>query len=383
MQKGSKEWKMSINSQRPVILIVDDTPENIQVMANILSKEGYHISPALSGHEALERIKMFSPDLVLLDLIMPGMSGFEVLETMRQQYSSTPVIIVTTETNPDVAAECMKKGAIDYLTKPIDTLRTITVVKNALKARYLERMSMQSSRANVKAEYEIVRDFIAVDPQSKNTVMEAQTMSCRETTILITGASGTGKTLLARLISRIRGGGETFDCAARTDFQSFLNSEPGWATVLENADILSSQEHMLLQNYMNEKSKLILTVNGNIDESLTTEGFWSNLYFNQACAHLHLPPLPARGEDILPLFDYFLTKAAEERGIDKPAYPVEALVTLKSFDFPDNVTDLRSIAYRSIGQVRDGKIPVEYFRNLSAESQQPCLPSSFSLFQRN
>ena len=97
---------MSINSQRPVILIVDDTPENIQVMANILSKEGYHISPALSGHEALERIKMFSPDLVLLDLIMPGMSGFEVLETMRQQYSSTPVIIVTTETNPDVAAEC-------------------------------------------------------------------------------------------------------------------------------------------------------------------------------------------------------------------------------------------------------------------------------------
>lgn len=373
---------MNSNSNRPFILVVDDTPENIQVMANILSKEGYQIAPALNGTEALERVKMFSPDLVLLDLIMPGMSGFEVLETMRKEFESIPVVVVTTETNPDVAAECMKKGAIDYLTKPIDTLRTLTVVQNALKTKYLERMSFHKNPPATKSDFQIIHEYIAVDAQTSNTVMEAQNAAAQNINILITGIAGTGKTLLAKLISRIRGGGVIFDCAARNDFQEFFNTSPGWATVIENADILPAPDKLLLQNYIENESKMILTVNGNIDEALAQEGFWSNLYFNQPCCHLHLPPLTARGDDILPLFDFFLKCAAQERGIEKPKFSIEVIITLKSFAFPDNVTDLRCIAYNSIEHIKNGELPVQYFRDLAANYRQPRQEQLLGIFQQ-
>lgn len=122
---------------KPIILIVDDVPKNLQVLGNILNKNGYKISAALNGEQALKIIDKAKPDLILLDIMMPGMSGFDVIKKIKSidEIKEIPVIFLTAKTEKEDVIQGIELGAVDYLTKPFNSTELLARVKNHLELK--------------------------------------------------------------------------------------------------------------------------------------------------------------------------------------------------------------------------------------------------------
>jgi len=123
--------------RKPIILMVDDVPKNLQVLGNILNKEGYKISAALNGEQALKILENAKPDLILLDVMMPGMSGFDVIKKIRENENlvETPVIFLTAKTEKDDVIHGIELGAVDYVTKPFNSTELLARVKNHIELK--------------------------------------------------------------------------------------------------------------------------------------------------------------------------------------------------------------------------------------------------------
>jgi PleD family two-component response regulator len=122
---------------KPIILIVDDVPKNLQVLGNILNKAGYKISAALNGEQALKIISKAKPDLILLDIMMPGLSGFDVIKELKSNEETVeiPVIFLTAKTEKDDVIQGIELGAVDYLTKPFNSTELLARVKNHVELK--------------------------------------------------------------------------------------------------------------------------------------------------------------------------------------------------------------------------------------------------------
>src|SRR6056297_2566272 len=123
--------------KKPIILMVDDVPKNLQVLGNILSKEGYKISAALNGEQALKILQKAKPDLILLDIMMPGLSGYDVLEKIRadETVRDIPVIFLTAKTEKEDIIQGIEMGAMDYVTKPFNSTELLARVNNHIELK--------------------------------------------------------------------------------------------------------------------------------------------------------------------------------------------------------------------------------------------------------
>ena len=363
----------------PTILVIDDDTSLRRVLEYNLQEEGYAVLTAADGTAGMALFAEAQPELVITDLKMPGMSGFEVLAAVKAQSAETPVIVITAFGAVETAVEAMKGGAYDYITKPFNRDELKLLVRNALKLRGL---SQENRRLKEElAEQTDFRHIVGISRVMEQVFVVVRKVADTEATVLLTGESGTGKELVARSI-HLQSGRRTapfvaINCAAiprdlleselfghvrgaftgavrdRTGrFQAagggtlFLDEVGELPLDLQPKLLRALQEREVMPVGGTSPQKLdvrvIAATNADLDEAIADGTFREDLYYRLAVIPLHLPPLRERREDIPVLVRHF---AAKHGGKDI-IFPPEVLEILAGYHWPGNVRELENTVER-------------------------------------
>jgi len=362
------------------ICLVDDEPSILNTLSSILEDEGYQVSLAKSGVEALKLIRAEPPDLIMLDIWMPEMDGLETLKQMRQQYPNLMVIMMSGHGSVETAVKATKLGAYDYLEKPLDLEKVTILVRNALHQRNLEEENL-NLRIQVERHSELVGDSPAMEKLRQEIAAAAPTHS----RVLISGENGTGKELVARAIHhqspRHRRPFIEVNCAAipetlietelfgheRGAFTGALSQKRGkfdladggtlfldevgdmsLATQAKVLRVLQEQQFTRVggSKLVKVNVRIIAASNKNLQKEMENGRFRDDLFYRLNVLPIDVPPLRERGEDIHSLTHYFLRLHADEQGLKHKEITKGALEMLKRHDWPGNIRELRNIVER-------------------------------------
>ncbi|HDZ23725.1 MAG TPA: sigma-54-dependent Fis family transcriptional regulator [Desulfobacteraceae bacterium] len=374
------------------ILIVGDEPDMRTALIHALDGAGYSVETASSGFEALEKFKKDKFSLVITDVNMSEMSGFEVLEEIKRMSSEVPVALITANGTVDNAVEAMKKGAADYILKPFSDETIQLAVRKAIKNRNgRAKISFQNgySRKNQKS-----RRIITQDPKLLNILKLAENVAQSNATILIQGESGTGKEMVASYIhhhsSQKDGPYVAVNCASLPDglaeselfghekgsFTGALNRKIGKFELANHGTIVLdeiSEMPMPIQAKLLRalQERIIDRVGGsrpvpidvriiaisNIDLKKAVKGgkFREDLYYRLNVIPITIPPLRKRRDDILLLTDHFLKKYGSSNGTRVKKMSDSAISTLLNLEWRGNVRELENTVQRAI-LLSDGEV---------------------------
>ena len=374
------------------ILIVDDEKNIRRTVRMVLEGEGYTVDEASSGEEALARLPDIGPDVILLDVQLPGISGHEVLESLRKtrgqedegsrtQPEPVAIMISGHGTLAD-AVRATKAGAYDFLEKPLDRERLMVTLRNAL-----ERRAMVREVAGLRALAEGRFEMVGQSPVMAALYAQIAKVAPTRTRVLITGESGTGKELIARAIHREsplrdrpfikvncaaippelieselfgheRG---AFTGAAARKKGLFELADGGTIFLDEFGDMrLSAQAKVLrvlqsgeLSRVGSESSlkvdvRVLAATNRDLQAAVAAGGFREDLYFRLAVVPLRAPLLRDRALDIPLLCKSFVTQIARENGLHEKNISPEAIEILSGYAWPGNVRELRNVIERLI-----------------------------------
>ncbi len=366
------------------ILVVDDEESMCNFMEIMLKKEGYKVDTALSGEDAVERIAANTPDLVISDIMMPEMSGIELLTEVKKRRSDLHFVVMTAFASVDSAVDALKRGADDYITKPfkVDEIKHVirNILENAeirrenkmLKGKLSERSSLDNFIGNsecvVKLK-ELVRQIAASD-----------------SAVLILGESGTGKDLIARAVhthsSRSEQPFVAINCGAipellleselfghkKGSFTGAIKDKEGMFQVADGGilfldeignltpalqvkllRVLESNEFTPVGSTSPVKVdvRLVAATNANLEEDVRANRFRADLFYRLNVLPINLPALAERREDIPILADHFLQHmAARHDGATKTLSP-EALKLISEAEWPGNVRELENTLTRA------------------------------------
>ena len=362
------------------ILVVDDELGIRALLSEILSDEGHAVELAENAAKARQMREQCKPDLVLLDVILPGTDGLAVLETLRTESRMTPVIMLTGTKSVKTAVDAMKLGAADYLSKPFDVEELRIVVDRALSSQALER-EVKQLRAQVVQRYAF-HNLIGKSQGMQEIYAKIEQVADSRTTVLITGESGTGKELVAKALHYNSGRRErpfiALNCAAlpETLIESELfGHEKGSFTdatarrvgqfelantgtlFLDEIGDLSAMTQAKLLRVLQEREftriggvqsikvdvRIVAATNRNLEEMVRKGQFREDLYYRINVISLFLPPLRERGEDIPLLAKHFLAKRVEEEKRPHIEFGKEALEVLTRYPWPGNVREMENI----------------------------------------
>jgi two-component system nitrogen regulation response regulator GlnG len=374
----------SLTSQSPSqsirVLIADDDSAIRLVLRHRLEAAGYQVEETADGESALKALASGRFDVALVDIILPGMDGLEVLSRVRSNHLSTAIIVITAASTMTNAVEAMKRGAHDYLTKPFANLDLVTTaVAQAATA------SGNSAVSEIKVDFG-GGEIIGRSPAMQEVYKLIGRVVDNDATVLIQGESGTGKELVARAIhSRSHRGREPFiavNCAAIP--QGLLESEifghergsftgaterragkfeqAGAGTIFldEIGDMPLDLQPKLLRALQEREfhriggaetqrlqARVIAASNQNLELAVAQRRFREDLYFRLQVVPIFLPPLRERREDIPELTDYFIGKAAREMGTSVSSVSSEARALLFNHNWPGNVRELENCVMRA------------------------------------
>ena len=367
------------------ILVVDDDESLRRVMQMQLEEAGYEVLVACQGVDGLNLIADITPDLVITDLKMPGISGLDLLRKLRQAYPETTVIMITAFGTVSTAVEAMKAGAYDYITKPVDYEQFILVVNRAMERGQL-MAEVNTLRANLDQKY----GFESIVGRSKALlrVLEmASRVARRDSTVLIAGDTGTGKELLARAIHQNSARKDqafvTINCGAipkdlleselfghtKGSFTGAMAPKRGKVEAADGGTLfldevgelpleLQVKLLRLIQNGEIEKVGATGTTNVNVRtiaathrnlQALIDDGaFREDLYYRLAVIPLTLPPLRERIDDIPELVQYLFLKAKQKHNLPQLRLPSSLLPHFSGYGWPGNVRELENVIERLV-----------------------------------
>jgi len=364
------------------VLVVDDEESIRKSLRGVLKDEGYDVLLAEDGPQALKIVEDESPELVLLDIWMPKMDGMEVLEKLREAHPTLPVIMISGHGTIETAVKATKRGAYDFLEKPLSAEKVILAVVHALKERDLLEENV-SLRQRVEAKYVLIGE----SPAMKELKLQIDRVAPTNSWVLITGEDGTGKELVARTIHRLSPRGQSpfvdVNCAAIPEelIESelfgyekgaftgaisrkqgkFDHAHTGTVFLDEIGDMsLRTQSKILriLEEHRFERVggtdavevdvRVIAATNKNLMAEIEKGRFRKDLYYRLNVIPINVPPLRERKDDI-PLFArHFLSEFARENGKEQKEFTNEALRVLNGYDWPGNVRELRNLVDRLI-----------------------------------
>ena len=364
----------------PSVLIVDDEPSIVQSLSGLLSDEGYKVSTAANGHDALKVIDSDLPDLVLLDIWMPGLDGIETLKEIKKYNPHIQVIIITGHGTIETAVKATKLGAFDLVEKPLSIDKIILTINNALNFRRLEEEN-KYLRTKTLEKNSIDGNSESTQQLRKNIEVAAPS----DTWILIIGENGTGKELVARTIHQLspRADKPLIDvsCAAIPDehiesemfgyekgsFPGATSKKVGKFELADNGTIfldeigdmsLSSQAKILrvLQEQkiqrvggsrpINVNVRIIATTNKNLEKEIENGTFREDLYYRLNVIPIEVVPLRERIEDLPILVEVFLEEFADQNRSKRKTMSPAAISMLSSYAWPGNVRELRNLVER-------------------------------------
>jgi len=368
-----------------VILVVDDEPLQRGILKTILDSEGYETYTAASGKEALAIARKIHPEIVLTDLKMEGMDGIELLEAIPKEPFEPSIIIITAHGTISSAVEAVRKGAFDYLTKPIDKDTLLLIIRRAV-----ERASLL--KENIHLQRELFDKFkiegiIGKSAKMQKAIEVMKRIAPSTATVLIRGESGTGKELIAKAIHynsprRIKPF-TAINCAAIPDnlFESELfGYEPGAFTgavsrkeglfqitnggtlfLDEIGDLSLPMQSKLLRTLQDKEIRrlggketikvdvrIITATNKDLEKELARGNFRDDLYYRLKVVNIDLPPLRERTEDIPELANFFINKYNKEFGKRIKNIEPAALKILSEYHWPGNIRQLETVIERAV-----------------------------------
>ena len=361
------------------VLLIDDEAR-VRASLKAVLEPTYETIQATDAQEGLELFRKEAPHLVLLDVILPGTDGLSVLQTMRAEDRTAPIIMLTGTKSVKTAVDAMKFGAADYLSKPFDVEELRIIVERALNAQELQQ-EVKQLRAQVVRRYAF-HNLIGRSPSMQDIYTKIEQVADSRTTVLIAGESGTGKELVAKALHYNSGRRErpfiALNCAAipETLIESELfGHEKGSFTdatarrvgqfelantgtlFLDEIGDLSAMTQAKLLRILQEREftrvggvqsikvdvRIVAATNKNLEELVRKGQFREDLYYRINVIALYLPPLRERGEDVPLLAKHFLAKRIEEDNRPPQEFSKDAVDLLSRYPWPGNVREMENI----------------------------------------
>jgi len=375
---------MPDSSSPPTILIIDDDSEIRYSLSRVLSSKAYQVIEAASGEQGIAIVKKSPPDLIFLDVRMGGMSGIEALQHIRSSNPKQMVVLMTAFGTAQTAIEAMKYGAFDYVMKPFDSKRVLTLAENALKAHadmravgdYKPTINSEDYKEGVVGSSQVMQEVFKVIGQ----------VTASDVTVMITGESGTGKELVARSIwKHSHRASKTFiavNCAAIPDnlieselfghekgsftgatgqrLGKFELCDGGTIFLDEIGDMaLATQTKILRVLQQGEIQRvggtetikvdvrIIAATNKDLEAMIRQKTFREDLYYRLNVVRIRMPALRDRGDDVPQIVDFILQNLVKQKKARVSKVAPEAMQVLTQYKWPGNVRELENVIYRS------------------------------------
>jgi DNA-binding NtrC family response regulator len=379
------------------ILVIDDEESIRDLLKDFLEEKGFQIAVASNGESGLKLLREGSFDLFLLDLMMPGMSGLDVLRERAASKITIPSIVITAHATVQTAVEAVKLGAFEYITKPFNLEELYLVIKKALDVSVLQEENLSLKKElekktsfNKRALDQIIGKSAPI--QRVNQFIEK--IADTDSTVLITGESGTGKELVAKNIhshsSRSHKPFVPLNCAAipkeileselfgheKGAFTGAVNTRIGrfelanhGTLFLDEIGELAPPLQVKLLRVLQEREfervggiktlrvdvRIIAATNRNLEKAVEEGTFREDLYYRLNVIPLKLPPLRKMKEDIPLMVEYFITHMARRKGKEPPTISEEAMQCLSGYKWPGNVRELENLVERML-ILKEGEI---------------------------
>jgi DNA-binding NtrC family response regulator len=400
------------------ILIVDDRPSNLKILRMRLSAEGYGVIEATDGPQALDLAASENPDLVLLDMMMPGMDGCEVCRRFKAQQKNefVPVIMLTARTETEAIVKGLEAGADEYVTKPFDILELLARVKSMLRIRHMYQEN-RTLRRQIAA-HDTFAPMVSSSPSMARIQAILPQVSERASVILLTGETGTGKETLARSIhlsgqsgrfvpincgalaenlleSELFGHKKGAFTGANEDRMGLFEAANDGTIFLDEIGETSAAMQVKLLRVLQENevvrvgentarkihTRVIAATNRDLEEEVRTGRFREDLYYRLSIFPIELPALRQRREDIPLLANRFLKEREAELGILVRGFTPEVMDAFNRYDWPGNVRELENEIHRALVLTpSDGAVSIEMLsEKLRLSSEKAATPMAGTL----
>ena len=388
------------------VLVIDDEESIRDLLKDFLETKGLEVVTASNGETGLSLLKEDKFDLFLLDLMMPGISGLDVLREVTAEKIDITSIVITAHATVQTAVEAMKLGAFDYITKPFNLEELFIAIQRAMDVSKLQK-------ENFRLKKELKRKFgykkiIGNSAEIQSVIKFIEKIADTDSTILITGESGTGKELVAQTLhyhsSRSRKPIVPLNCAAipkdileselfgheKGAFTGAVNTRIGRFEMANNGTLfldeigeLAPALQVKLLRVLQEKEfervggiktikvdvRIIAATNKDLEKAVSEGMFREDLYYRLNVIPLHLPPLRKMRDDVPLLLEYFITEISKKKKKEAPAITKEAVNCLINYRWPGNVRELENLTERMIILNDKGEITVDDLPDRFKEKQ--------------
>ena len=363
------------------LLLVDDDPNTLASLSRAFRLAGHEATVCDNAGRALDLLRTESFDLILSDVVMPGKSGLELLEDLKNSGVKTPVVLISGQANIEMAVRATKLGALDFLEKPLSTDKLLVTIENALRLSRLEDENRELRHRLGKHE------LIGTSPAMSKLFAQIDRVAASETRVCILGETGTGKELVARAIhdrsSRHQNAFVTLNCAAvpaelieselfghekgaftgaatrhlgkfeQADGGTLFLDEIGDMPLAMQAKLLRVLEEGEVERVGGDKSirvnvRVLVATHRNLEELVKQNAFRSDLFHRIYVFPLQLPPLRERLEDFPALVRHFAGQVAAQNGWKEKTFAEDAITELRRYSWPGNVRELRNVVERLI-----------------------------------
>jgi DNA-binding NtrC family response regulator len=365
------------------ILIVDDESSNRRILEQVLTRTGYHVETASDGSEALKKTEASRPELIILDYMMPDMSGMDVLRELRKRDDDTPVVMVTAYGTVERAVDAMQEGAYDFITRPFKPEHIALVVRKALERQRLKR-GVEILSEEIGERYHLI---IGESAKMKQAVDLARKVAASNATILLLGESGTGKEIFARSIhnwserkerpfiainsvglskelleSELFGHEQGSFTGAQRRKKGKIELAQGGSIFFDEIGDISQDLQAKLLRFLQEREfervggvtpiavdvRVIAATNRDLERAVREKAFREDLFHRLNVVTIKLPPLRERKEDVLILVEHFLRKHVTAIGKNVTGITDEAMERLIAYSWPGNVREISNVIERAV-----------------------------------
>lgn len=390
---------------KPIVLVADDDPSILEILKLGFRTKGYEVITASDGKSAIQAIEQNRPDLLVLDIEMPHLTGIEVLRHLRKDWPTLPVVIMTAHGTISLAVEAMKEGATEFITKPFEMEQLLLVIQKALEREGLRR-EVEVLRNEVDSRYDTIS---SVNAEMLRVLTTGQKAAQSDATILLLGESGVGKDLLARCIhawsprrnkiftpvncvalteelleSELFGHEKGAFTGAHTQKLGKLEVAAGGTVFLDEiGDMKPALQAKLLRFLQNREFdrvggtrsikvdvRIVAATNRNLQQAVKDGAFRADLFFRLNVVSLTIPPLRNRQEDIPQLIERSLARLCRDMKRPMLHMSPSAMKKLMSYAWPGNVRELENAIERAVVLKTGDLLEPEDFALHSLELQQ-------------
>ncbi|MBX3130322.1 MAG: sigma-54-dependent Fis family transcriptional regulator [Polyangiaceae bacterium] len=377
------------------VLLVEDDAAASDMVAKLLQTAGHEVTAVPNAEAALDAVALARTDLVLADVQLGGMDGLELCRALADTNPELPVIVLTGFGSLETAVSAIRAGAYDFVTKPVELETLLHAVGRAIRKRTLERELTQLQCIIHGPE---VSELIGSSSAMERVLDLIRRAADSDATVLVTGESGTGKELVARALHRCGARGDApfiaVDCAsipatmleselfghtrgaftdARSDRRGLFSQADGGTLFLDEIGEMPQEMQAKLLRALQERrvrpvgsdteleydARVVAATNRDLETEVSEKRFRSDLYYRLNVVRIELPPLRARGSDVLELAGFFLAKACERSGKGIDGFVRQAAEKLLAYDWPGNVRELANCIEGAVALATQDKITLD------------------------